>query len=133
MSNIKKKLTVLLSAGLFLVGAGCGNQKIEKGQVKEIVKLEVYPDKVEICPTESEGSVVGVIAKYSNNTSKDVTTEVIFESENANIAFVDPLKHRVVSGLEQGETVIIAKYIENDIEKTDTISVSVVDEIEMNK
>ena len=91
--------------------------------VAYLTNIEVNPDSFYLSTGETK-QINSIIAYYSDGTSKEIPFgQCSIFSLNQEIAYVSPTGQ--VSGLSEGETTIWVTYTENNIKKSDFISVYV--------
>lgn len=80
--------------------------KHEKAEVGRAKKIEVLPGDVELdLPGRTHQFLV--VAKYADGTTRDVTREAVFSSNNGDVAEV---KDGLVKALRRGEAAILVRY-----------------------
>ncbi len=74
-------------------------------------RLEVFPNQKRVLACSCGGQQLVAIAHLTDGTDHDVTHLVAYSSSNTNVATIDD--HGLVTPHEQGETVILVRYLEH--------------------
>ena len=88
-------------------------------------RIVATPTKYFFDELDDEGDEITVTAYYSDGSTKDVTEDCDFDSEDEDVAYIDDDDYTLCSGDDEGEIEITVTYEEDDEECEDTITVEV--------
>jgi hypothetical protein len=75
-----------------------------------VTRLEVFPNQKQVLGLADGGQQLAVVAHFADNSRRDVTHLVAYESSNTSVATVDD--HGFVSPQTRGEAAILVRYLE---------------------
>ena len=115
---LKGFIAVIFVAFMYITIIGCGG-----GSIPTLESIEARPSQIEL---DNRGmQQLDIIAKYSDGTTKNVTEQCTYQSSNEEMVTVSMFGY--IKGLIPGGAMITIIYTEEDITKTTTVPVGVVD------